>query len=63
MPVVVLDALRRFEVEARANVHEGFGVEGAARASLAPYSEDDDGWRFCSTALANWYCLPIEGDA
>ena len=23
MPVVVLDALRRFEVEARANVHEG----------------------------------------
>lgn len=35
MPVVVLDALRRFEVEARANVHEG--LHARARAATDAY--------------------------
>jgi cysteine desulfurase/selenocysteine lyase len=37
MPEVVLGALRRFEVEARANVHEG--VHRLARAATAAYDE------------------------
>ncbi|HEY5129365.1 MAG TPA: aminotransferase class V-fold PLP-dependent enzyme, partial [Bradyrhizobium sp.] len=37
MPEVVLGALRRFEVEARANVHEG--VHRLARAATAAYEE------------------------
>jgi cysteine desulfurase/selenocysteine lyase len=37
MPEVVLGALRRFEVEARANVHEG--VHRRARAATAAYDE------------------------
>jgi cysteine desulfurase/selenocysteine lyase len=36
MPEVVLDALRRFEIEARANVHEG--LHGRARAATAAYN-------------------------
>ena len=37
MPVVVLDALRRFEVEARANVHEGLHARAwaATKGALA----------------------------
>ena len=37
MPEVVLGALRRFEVEARANVHEG--VHRLARAATAAYDQ------------------------
>jgi cysteine desulfurase/selenocysteine lyase len=37
MPVVVLDALRRFEVEARANVHEG--LHARARAATDAYDQ------------------------
>ncbi len=37
MPEVVLDALRRFEVEARANVHEG--MHARARAATAAYNQ------------------------
>jgi cysteine desulfurase/selenocysteine lyase len=37
MPEVVLGALRRFEIEARANVHEG--VHRLARAAMAAYDE------------------------
>jgi cysteine desulfurase/selenocysteine lyase len=37
MPEVVLDALRRFEIEARANVHEG--LHARARAATDAYNE------------------------
>ena len=37
MPEVVLDALRRFEVEARANVHEG--LHARARAATDAYNQ------------------------
>jgi cysteine desulfurase / selenocysteine lyase len=37
MPAAVLDALRRFEIEARANVHEG--VHRLGRAATAAYEE------------------------
>ena len=37
MPGVVLDALRRFEVEARANVHEG--MHARTRAATAAYNQ------------------------
>ena len=37
MPEVVLDALRRFEIEARANVHEG--LHARARAATGAYNQ------------------------
>src|SRR3972149_957685 len=37
MPTVVLEALRRFELEARANVHEG--LHRLARAATDAYNE------------------------
>jgi selenocysteine lyase/cysteine desulfurase len=37
MPEIALDAMRRFELEARANVHEG--VHRIGRAATASYEE------------------------